>query len=200
MAPSAVNSPEWRPLRRYPSEFEETVEHRGRHLLLRPIRPEDALQHRTFLARVAPHDLYTRFFTLIHGFPEAELAHFTQIDYEREMAFIAVGWDESGEEEILGIARACVDPDNVAAEFAVLVRSDLKGQGLGSLLMQKLLRYCRARGMQRLWGLVLSENEAMLHLSRSLGFQVRAVNSGVEQIVLDLQPAPRIASAVAVTP
>src|ERR1700693_2773927 len=93
-----------------------------------------------------------------------------QIDYDREMAFIAVTRDGSGTEEILGVARACADPDNVAAEFAVLVRSDLKGQGLGTLLMRKLIRYCRERGTRRLLGSVMSANVPMLHLSKLLGF------------------------------
>jgi len=188
VAASAVSAFERLAIRPYPSELEETVEHGGRHLLLRPIRPEDTPQHRKFLARIAPHDLYSRFFALMRELPHTELAHLTQIDYDREMAFIAVTPADSGAEEIVGVARACADPDNVAAEFAVLVRSDLKGQGLGRLLMQKLLRYCREQGTRQLWGNVLSTNAAMLHLSRSLGFRVRGVDREVVEVVLDLQP------------
>jgi acetyltransferase len=187
VAASSVSPVERLAIRPYPSELEEEVEHGGRRLLLRPIRPEDTPQHRSFLARIAPQDLYTRFFSFVRELPEADLAHFTQIDYDREMAFVAVERTGSGAEQILGVARACADPDNNAAEFAVLVRSDLKGHGLGRLLMQKLLRYCRARGTQQLWGNVLSENVAMLQLSRSLGFRVRAVDRNVEEIALDLQ-------------
>ena len=120
--------------------------------------------------------------------PEADLAHFTQIDYDREMAFIAVTRDGSGTEEILGVARACADPDNVAAEFAVLVRSDLKGQGLGTLLMRKLIRYCRERGTRRLWGSVMSDHAPMLHLSKLLGFRCQQTDHNIEEIMLDLQP------------
>jgi len=104
------------------------------------------------------------------------------------MAFIAVVRDASGAEEIVGVARAHADPDNVTAEFAVLVRSDLKGQGLGRLLMRKLLRYCRGRGTQQLSGSVLSENVAMLQLAKSLGFRVRGSEGNIEEIALDLQP------------
>jgi len=173
-------------IRPYPSELEEECEHRGQRVLLRPIRPEDAPLHRQFLARVTPQDLYTRFFTAIRQLPDADIAHLTQIDYDREMAFVAVAADAAATPQILGVARACADPDNVGAEFAVLVRSDLKGQGLGTLLMQKLIRYCRARGTRQLWGSVLSENAAMLEFSRRLGFRVRSVEHNVEEIVLDL--------------
>jgi acetyltransferase len=177
-------------IRPYPSELEEPLEHRGRQLLLRPIRPEDASLHRSFLGRIAAQDLYTRFFTAVRQLPDADIAHLTQIDYDREMAFVAVAADSAGAQEILGVARACADPDNRGAEFAVLVRSDLKGQGLGRLLLAKLIRYCRARGTQQLWGSVLCDNTPMLRLAQSLGFTVRGSESNVEQIALELQSGP----------
>jgi len=177
-------------IRPYPSELEEIIEHRGRRLLLRPIRPEDSPRHRAFLAKITPRDLYTRFFTGVRELPEADLAHLTQIDYDRDMAFVAVARDVAGIEDILGVARACADPDNDAAEFAVLVRSDLKGQGLGTLLMRKLIRYCRERGTRELWGDVMSENTDMLHLSRALGFCVRGTERNIETVALDLQAQP----------
>jgi acetyltransferase len=175
-------------IRPYPSELEESVDWRGRALLLRPIRPEDTPRHRQFLARVAARDLYTRFFTGVRELPEADLAHLTQIDYDRDMAFVAVGRDAAGTEEILGVARACADPDNDAAEFAVLVRSDLKGQGLGALLMRKLIHYCRAHGTRELRGDVMTDNAAMLHLARSLGFRVRGTERNIETVALELRP------------
>jgi len=175
-------------IRPYPSELEEQLEYRGRRVLLRPIRPEDTPQHRRFLAQIAPEDLYLRFFSGIRQVPEAELAHFTQIDYDREMAFIAVTAEDSRAGQILGVARACADPDNVAAEFAVLVRSDLKGQGLGTLLMRKLIDYCRTRGTRRLWGSVMSGNAPMLRLARALGFRVSLSEGNIERVTLDLQP------------
>jgi acetyltransferase len=175
-------------IRPYPSELEESVDWRGRALLLRPIRPEDTPRHRQFLARVAARDLYTRFFTGVRELSEADLAHLTQIDYDRDMAFVAVGRDAAGTEEILGVARACADPDNDAAEFAVLVRSDLKGQGLGALLMHKLIHYCRAQGTRELRGDVMTDNAAMLHLARSLGFRVRGTERNIETVALELRP------------
>jgi acetyltransferase len=171
----------------YPAELEEELEHAGRHLTLRPIRPQDAAQHRRFLSLISPEDLRARFFDAVRQLPEAELSHFTHIDYDREMAFIAVGRDADGSEEILGVARACADRDRLTAEFAVLVRSDLKGRGLGRLLMEKLIRYCRARGLRELWGSILTENAPMKHLAHSLGFRVRGTECSVDEVVLDLQ-------------
>jgi acetyltransferase len=182
-------------IRPYPAELEEPGQLRGRPLVLRPIRPEDTAAHRQFLARIAPQDMYTRFFAAVRQLPEAELAHLTQIDYDREMAFIAVGRDATGGEEILGVARACADPDNASAEFAVLVRSDLKHQGLGRMLMNKLIRYARERGTGELRGSVLADNVAMLELCRSLGFRSCAdVASGTQTVVLDLA-SPQLLAA-----
>jgi acetyltransferase len=188
VAATSISAIERLAIRPYPSELEEELEHRGRSLILRPVRPEDTPQYQKFLAQIAPQDLYTRFFACVRELPEADLAHFTQIDYDREMAFVALEHAGCGAGDILGVVRACADPDNVAAEFAVLVRSDLKGQGLGTLLMRKLLRYCGERGTRQLWGCVMRENAAMLHLAGSLGFRVRSNEGNIEELVLDLHP------------
>ncbi len=179
--------------RAYPAELEERIEHRGRQLLLRPIRAQDTERHRLFLARVSPRDLYTRFFAGVHEVPEPEVEHFTHIDYDREMAFVAVAADGAEQGEILGVARACMLPGERAAEFAVLVRSDLKRQGLGALLMRKLIRYCRARGIAELRGNVLMENAAMLALAHSLGFRMRTIELNVGEIALELRTDPAAA-------
>jgi len=142
---------------------------RGRTLLLRPIRPEDEAAHREFLEATSNEDLRMRFFQAPHRLSHEELARFTQIDYAREMAFIAL--DE--ERHTLGVARIVRDPDNADAEFAVLVRSDLKGQGLGRLLMQVLIDYARSQGTARIVGQVLRVNLPMLGLVKQLGFDTK---------------------------
>lgn len=174
----------------YPGELEERVEFRGRALLLRPIRADDADRHRQFLARVSHEDLRTRFFSSVREIPEPDLLHFTHIDYGREMAFIAVAVEGAEAGEILGVARACAVADSAAAEFALLVRSDLKRQGLGTLLMDKLIRYCRQHGTRELCGSVLSDNAAMLHLAQKLGFRVRRRALDIVEIALDLSAPP----------
>ena len=118
--------------------------------------------------------------------PRSELARLTQIDYAREMAFIAVRQRADGSAQTLGVARAVSDPDNIEAEFAVIVHSDLHGLGLGHLLMDKLIRYLRGRGTQRMLGHVLSENRAMRELADALGLTLTEQGGGEMNFVLEL--------------
>ena len=144
----------------------------GRSLVLRPIRPEDGPQHDAFVRKLDAMDLRMRFFYSLRVTGPTEMARLTQIDYEREMAFIATAPAADGQgEEPLGVARAVADPDHEQAEFAIVVRSDLKGGGLGELLMRKLIGHFRERGTRRMVGDVLKDNERMLELSRHLGFE-----------------------------
>jgi acetyltransferase len=174
-------------IRPYPKELEQTIDFGGRPVLLRPIRPEDRARHEAFLARIVPDDLHARFFRAVHELPASELARYTQIDYEREMAFIAVADDERGEPETLGVVRAHADPDNIQAEFAIIVRSDLKGRGLGAALLTKLIEYCRARGTRRLVGDVYADNDRMLRLARQCGFETGARHDAAIEVSLELQ-------------
>jgi acetyltransferase len=153
----------------YPAELEETVAWDGSTLLLRPIRPDDGEQHRAFLAALTPEDLHHRVFIRTRGLHDTQLGRLTQIDYDREMAFVAV-LRRPGAAETLGVVRAIADPDNRDAEFAIIVRSDLKGRGLGSLLLAKMIAYCRRRGTQRLIGEALAGNARVLALARRYGF------------------------------
>lgn len=154
----------------YPAELIETVTWQGEPVVLRPIRPEDEPQHRAFVERLEPHDLRLRFFSTRRELPRSELARLTQIDYAREMAFIAVRTAADGTAQTLGVVRAVADPDNIEAEFAIVVRSDLKEHGLGLLLLTKMITYLTQRGTRRMVGLVLKENRAMLVLAQSVGF------------------------------
>jgi acetyltransferase len=177
-APARGCGPDRLAIRPYPSGLEERIRLRdGRGCLLRPIRPEDEPAHAAFLQRLDPEDVYFRFFTPLRRMPHSELARYTQIDYDREMAFIATAAapDAAGDApaETLGVVRAISDPDNVSAEFAIVVRSDLKGQGLGRALMEKIIGYCRSRGTRELAGQVLPANRAMLDLAREFGFASR---------------------------
>jgi acetyltransferase len=159
-------------IRPYPRELEECANLRnGDRILLRPIRPEDAQAHFEFVKRIDEEDLRYRFFGTVRAFEFSDMAGFTQIDYDREMAFIAVR-ENVEPTQTLGVVRASTDPDNVEAEFAIVVRSDMKGQGLGSILFDKLIRYCRARGTDYLTGQALADNKGMIGLSKKFGFEV----------------------------
>ncbi|MDK9358534.1 protein lysine acetyltransferase [Lelliottia sp. V106_10] len=159
-------------IRPYPLQLEEWVEMKnGEQVLFRPILPEDEPQLRAFIAQVTKEDLYYRYFSEISEFTHEDLANMTQIDYDREMAFVAVRHRVEGD-EILGVTRAISDPDNVDAEFAVLVRSDLKGLGLGRRLLEKLIGYTRDHGLLCLNGITMPHNRGMITLARKLGFDV----------------------------
>ncbi|MBI5257241.1 MAG: bifunctional acetate--CoA ligase family protein/GNAT family N-acetyltransferase [Burkholderiales bacterium] len=154
----------------YPAQWTERVLWQGQVLTLRAIRPEDEAQHLVFLSHLDPEDIRMRVFYSRRSIERTELARLTQVDYAREIAIVAVEPGPDGVEQTMGVARAVIDPDNQAAEFGVIVRSELKGAGLGEVLMRKLIGTLRERGTQRIVGTVLIENERMLQLARDLGF------------------------------
>lgn len=178
----------------YPSELERRLEWDGRALLIRPIRPEDETALGDLLNSLAPEDARMRFFDTMRNLPRSQLARFTQIDYDREMALVAIERDSDGRERSLGEARAVADPDSVFADFAIVVRSELKGRGLGRLLLQSIIDYARRRGIGELRGETLSGNLRMQQLARDLGFQLKSgAERGTIALCLALRepPAPR---------
>ena len=160
-------------IRPYPTELEEGAWLKDQsHVLLRPIRPEDEPAHKQFVLKVSDEDRYKRFFADVGELGHEELARMTQIDYDREMAFVAVGQDGAFNQQILGVVRAISNPDLSDAEFAILIRSDLKGMGLGKLMMEKIVRYARERGIGQLSGMTMPSNRGMINLAKRLGFQI----------------------------
>ena len=174
-------------IRPYPYQLEENVVLKnGEQCLFRPILPEDEPLLRQFISLVTKEDLYYRYFSEINEFTHEDLANMTQIDYDREMAFVAVR-QQNGSSEIIGVTRAISDPDNIDAEFAVLVRSDLKGLGLGRRLLEKLIAYTREHGLQRLNGITMPNNRGMVSLARKLGFDVDIqLEDGIVSLTLPL--------------
>ncbi|SJZ65975.1 GNAT family N-acetyltransferase [Consotaella salsifontis] len=168
-------------IRPYPEELERDITLRaGAGYHIRPIRPEDEPALIEMLERSSPEDLVLRFFAPVKRIDHSFVARLTQIDYEREMAFV-IKPDASMEAPILGAARIIADPDNEAAEYGIMVRSDMKGHGIGSALMRHLLVYGKARGLKRVFGDVLYENRGMIDLAGRLGFS-RHVDENDPQI------------------
>lgn len=178
-------------IRPYPAHLTETMAWQGADIVLRAIRPEDEAQHRAFLERLDPVDLRMRIFYSRREFAREELARLTQIDYAREMAFIAERTGADGRRETLGTVRSVTDSENNEAEFAIIVRSDCKHLGLGHLLLDKLVRHACAEGTRTLVGAVLRENTDMLDLARECGFvrhPARPGDDGVVYLALSLLP------------
>lgn len=171
-------------IRPYPSEWEARIDTPSTGpILLRPIRPDDVRLYDDFFARVTPTDTRLRFFA-----PKTELSHqflarLTQIDYAREMAFVAL--DETG--RLLGVSRFMADPDFEHGEYAVLVRSDLKGRGIGWALMSHLIDYARKAGLSQMFGYVLRENTTMLAMCRKLGFAIDSDPGDATQLLVTLR-------------
>ncbi|WP_417565538.1 GNAT family N-acetyltransferase [Marinobacter sp.] len=171
----------------YPRELEEWIvlPKSGRRVILRPVLAEDEPAHRAFHELQSPESIRYRFFQYRKHFSREDVAQMVQIDYDREMVFIANAPREDGEgEETLGTVRTWTDADNLQCEFAVMVHDKMKGEGLGVALMQKMIDYCRARGTMEMVGNVLPDNRPMLQLAEHLGFEVKF---NTEEEVMDLR-------------
>lgn len=166
-------------IRPYPQGLQERVRVAGGELDLRPIRPEDGERLKAFYAKASASDMRLRFFMSRREVPHSELARYSQIDYDREMTFIALappGTD--GAQAMVAEVRAVCDPDNQRAEFAIQVASAWQGKGLGRILMDKLLAYLRVRGTAEVAGQCLLENKGMAALARGAGFEVTEEEGG----------------------
>jgi acetyltransferase len=121
--------------------------------------------------------------------PHHMLVRFTQIDYDREMALVAMDESEN-REKMLGVARVIGKPDGDEGEFAVIVGDPWQGRGVGAELLKRCLRIVKERGMQSVWGTALTENKQMLKLARKIGFQISQSSGGNEyDMTLDLKNA-----------
>ncbi|MFA7639579.1 MAG: GNAT family N-acetyltransferase, partial [Parvibaculum sp.] len=169
IAPAKVQGTARFAIRPYPLSLEGSLTDRdGRVYPLRPIRPEDMHLTDELLANSDPEDVRLRFLSPLRKLPRQLAARLTQIDYDREMAFV-VFTDET-RKEFAAVGRLSEDPDRERAEFAIIVRSDLHGHGLGYALMRQLIDYGHSRGVGEIFGHVLRENRSMLNLCDDLGF------------------------------
>jgi acetyltransferase len=165
------------------SELPETIRG-GERVVIRRARPQDAGLYPDFLSDVSAEDLRLRFFARIAELSNAESNRLAHLDCSHEMAFVA--FDEE-QRHILGLVRLKDELDETTAEFAVLVRSRLKGHGLGWLLMQRVIDYAKEKGLRRVYGDVLAENAAMLQMCAELGFRDEDIGSGIKRVILDLE-------------
>jgi acetyltransferase len=160
----------------------------GEHVLIRRARPEDVALYRDFLAGVSTEDLRLRFFANVGELSAEEMDKLRHLNYRHEMAFIALDEDTG---QMLGLVRLKDELDERTAEFAILVRSRLKGHGVGFLLMRRVIDYAKEKGLRRVYGDVLAENAPMLQMCAELGFHAQDMGSDFRRVVLDLEDADR---------
>ena len=155
----------------YPAEWERHESLRdGRGILVRPIKGEDETLYPDFIAAESVEDGRRRFFGAVRDLSEASIAKFTHLDYKRAMAFIAL---DEADGKMLGVVRLHREADTLdVGEYAVIVRSDFKGRGLGRLLMRRLIEWSKTAGIKTITGLVLADNVEMLRLCELLGFEI----------------------------
>jgi acetyltransferase len=170
-------------VRPYPSQWQRHLEIKdGWRVFVRPIRPEDEPLIHELLRHVTAHDLRLRFFAPMKEFTHEFIARLTQLDYARAMAFVA--FDEATN-QMVGVVRIHSDSIYETGEYAILLRSDLKGRGLGWALMQLIIEYAKSEGLKAISGDVLKENTVMLEMCRNLGFEVKA--DPVEHDICDVR-------------
>jgi len=173
-------------VRPYPSQWRRHIEVRdGWRICVRPVRPEDEPQIHEFLKHVTSEDLRLRFFAPMKEFTHEFIARLTQLDYARAMAFVAFDEDTK---ELVGVVRIHSDSIYENGEYAILLRSDLKGRGLGWALMQLIIDYAKSEGLKMICGDVLQENTIMLEMCRNLGFEIKTdpVDPGICDVKLRL--------------
>ncbi|MBL8661136.1 MAG: bifunctional acetate--CoA ligase family protein/GNAT family N-acetyltransferase, partial [Rhodospirillales bacterium] len=176
-------------IRPYPKELEEVLTlPDGRSFLLRPVRPEDEPAFHDLFGRLSPEDIRMRFFAPKKALSHPLAARLTQIDYDREMALVLAKPGVPGKSEVYGAVHLAADPDGEQAEYAIMLRSDVVGLGLGPLLMRRIIDYARRRGMREIFGDVLRENRAMLRVCDLFKFTkaMRPDEPGVVHVRLTL--------------
>jgi acetyltransferase len=176
----------------YPKELESTISLTdGRTMLLRPVLPEDEPAFLDFFARLSAEAVRFRFLHPIKHLPHRDAARLTQIDYDREMILVLEQRDSDTGAILYGAVQVAADPNHESAEFAIVLRDDITGLGLGPLMMRRMIEYARSRGIAKLHGDVLDDNRSMLRLCEVLGFKRRRDpdDPGIVKVGLILEPA-----------
>lgn len=187
-APLSMTSEAQPPQVRYPHELIRHLTLRdGTRIVIRPIRPEDRAIEKEFVQNLSDESRYFRFLNAIRELSDRMLTRFTRIDYDGEMALIAV-IRENGREVEIGVARYIVNPDGRSCEFAIVVADAWQHKGIGSRLMTQLIDAARDRGLQWMEGLVLASNHKMLSLMAALGFRIESAagEPGLRRVVRQL--------------
>jgi acetyltransferase len=187
---SFISTPHHLVISPYPQQYEKKgVSTDGLTLSIRPIKPEDAPLLEDLFDTLSPTSIYHRFFSPMKSLPHHMLVRFTQIDYDREIALVALNNDEN-QEKMPGVARIIGKPDGDEGEFAVIVGDPWQGKGVGAELLKRCLRIVKERGMQSVWGTALIENKQMLRLARKIGLKIsQSPGANEYEMTLELENA-----------
>ncbi len=191
--PTALRRYDHMAIHPYPNDLVRQVQLAdGANVVVRPIRPEDAEMEQRFVRNLSRESRYMRFMQALSELTPTMLVRLTQIDYDREMAFIALA-KEDGRDEEIGVSRYAINPDGSSCEFALVVADAWQNRGLGALLMQTLISAARARGLDTIYGEVLAHNNNMLGLMQRLGFSLRksTEDQGIMVVTMSLDSGGR---------
>jgi acetyltransferase len=171
----------------YPTRYTTTWKMSdGSEVMFRPIRPEDEPLEHEMLSTLSRESLRNRFFSIVNDISHEMLIRYCNIDYDREMAIVAE-WMEGTRRRIIGIGRLIIEPDFKSGEFAVLVHDDFQAKGLGYKLVDLIIGIAQDKGLEEIYGKVLTENERMLNMARKLGFQYKLMSDGITEVKLVLK-------------
>jgi acetyltransferase len=186
VATSSIEPPRHLVIMPYPSQyqFHETLAN-GTRVLIRPIKPEDEEKHFAFFHSLSRQTNYYRFFSYRKKLTHEQITRFTQIDYDREMAIIALV-EENGKEKTIGVNRLVYYPRDDRYEFALVVTDDWQDKGVGKVLMEKLISIARDRGIKTIYGNILAENNRMIQFCRRFGFKEYQSEGEVVLVKLEL--------------
>ena len=188
LEPSQTPAPLHLVISPYPDQYEEhTQTSTGVDIFVRPIRPEDAPLLVELFESLSPQSVYRRFFTPMKRLPHSMLARFTQIDYDRHIALVALSVSNS-QESMLGVARVILAHNPKEAEFSIVVGDPWQGKGIGAALLQRCISIAKERGIEKVMGAVLAENTQMLALGKKLGFKIQKVlGAGEYELSIDFR-------------
>jgi acetyltransferase len=186
LKPSPLKSPDHLVISPYPAQYESrAITSDGLGIFVRPIRPEDAPLFEALFDTLSKSSIYNRFFRPVKSLTRKMLVGYTQIDYDRQIALVAMEESESG--RMLGVSRVIRTTGDRTAEFSVLVGDPWQGKGIGAVLLKRCLQVAKDQGVRYVWGIVLPENKQMLALARKLGFEVDYPAQSEVEVRIDLE-------------
>jgi len=185
--PSSKKAPWHMTISCYPPQYETNfVAKNQRELFIRPIKPEDANLLIDFFLSLSTETLYQRFLQHLTSLEPDILARYTQIDYDRDLALVALDL-KSDKPVMAGVARYFGHPDGEAAEMAIVIADQWQGQSIGGKLMELVIQAASKQGIKKLWGECLKENDSMIQLAKDMGAQIQPINNGSRlKIVIEL--------------